>query len=168
VIALLVYDTLLTASREVTLIWTGGFWGYAVLYVAVRYSALSNRLMMILERLQWPGQSAKVTFSALRVYAISGKRIWLLIIVLCFGLVLPAAELVRPRASYDSPTLIEVRCSTVPDNRSICICIQSSARWLWRQQYHSPGCLSNVSTPMCGRVAADWREVAVCTRLHSV
>lgn len=107
-------------------------------------------------------------FSALRVYAISGKRLWLLIIVLCFGLVLPAAELVRPRPSYDSPAVVEVRCSAVPDNRFICVCIQSYARWLWRQQYHTPRCLSNVSTLMCGKVAADPREVAVCTRLRLV
>ncbi|KAI0628569.1 hypothetical protein C8Q77DRAFT_1146681 [Trametes polyzona] len=111
--ALLVYDTLLTARKEMALIWRKCSLGFAVLYCANRHSALLNRLLFVLERSHWVGQSrlscsiilwlealslvtawlAIAAFSALRAYALSGKRPWVLAVVLCFGLVLPVAEI---------------------------------------------------------------------------
>ncbi|KAI0821890.1 hypothetical protein BC628DRAFT_785475 [Trametes gibbosa] len=136
--ALLVYDTFLTAGREVSLIWTGpgGTWRLSVLYATNRYSALLNRLMIILERVEWPGQSKKVctailwldalflvitwlsiaAFSALRVYALGGKRLWLLMLVLCFALVLPAAEIIIDLSVfvYKTPRVGCGGSSTIP------------------------------------------------------
>ncbi|KAH9888060.1 hypothetical protein C8Q73DRAFT_712010 [Cubamyces lactineus] len=109
----LVYDTIITLDREVAQVWKGGSVWFAVLYGANRYCSIANRVMVILERIQWKGQTIQVcgivswldtvllvitwlaiaTFSALRVYALSGKRLWLLLVVLCFGLVLPVADL---------------------------------------------------------------------------
>ncbi|KAI0331737.1 hypothetical protein GY45DRAFT_558000 [Cubamyces sp. BRFM 1775] len=117
--AVLVYDTIVTLDREVAQVWKGGSVWFAVLYCANRYCAILNRLLVVLERMQWKGQTiqksfgtyscgviswldpvllvitwfAIATFSALRVYALSGKRLWLLLVVLCLGLVLPVADL---------------------------------------------------------------------------
>ncbi|KAI0353965.1 hypothetical protein OH77DRAFT_1362599, partial [Trametes cingulata] len=92
--ALLVYDTLLTMGREVVHVWHGGHCGFVLLYCANRYSALLNRVMVILERVAWSGMSDQAPFSALPIYALSGKRLWLLLVVSCIGMVLPAADMV--------------------------------------------------------------------------
>lgn len=40
--------------------WSEGHLGFSVLYCANRYAMLLNRLMLILERLRWTGQSQLV------------------------------------------------------------------------------------------------------------
>ncbi|KAI0758415.1 hypothetical protein BD413DRAFT_617170 [Trametes elegans] len=54
---LLVYDTSLTLGREVPQVWSGGSLGFSVLYVTTRYTAILNRVVVILERVSWDGQS---------------------------------------------------------------------------------------------------------------
>ncbi|OSD05125.1 hypothetical protein PYCCODRAFT_1289967 [Trametes coccinea BRFM310] len=137
----LVYDALLTFDREVAQVWKGNSRWFILLYCTNRYAAIVNRLMVILERIKWTGQTDKrhgphcpsevllayssfaielypsctviswldtsflivtwlsiATFSALRVYAISGRRLWLLLTVLSFGIVLPIVDVVSQNA----------------------------------------------------------------------
>ena len=61
-LVVLVYDTLVTLDREITQVWKGGSVWFAVLYCANRYCAIANRVMVILERVQWKGQTIQVCF----------------------------------------------------------------------------------------------------------
>ncbi|TBU25449.1 hypothetical protein BD311DRAFT_610465, partial [Dichomitus squalens] len=93
--AVLLYHTLLSFHREVHEIWSRGHVGTTCLYLAARYGAIANRLAMILTRSTWKDRTLEVTFSAIRVYALSDKKRWYALIVLMLGLCLPAVDLVR-------------------------------------------------------------------------
>ncbi|KAI0363166.1 hypothetical protein BV20DRAFT_188104 [Pilatotrama ljubarskyi] len=93
--ALLVYDTMLTMGREVTHVWQGRHFWFGLLYCTNSCTVLTW-LDVISLTITWLSIS---TFSALRVFALSGKRVWLLVVVLCFGLVLPAADLYQQATS---------------------------------------------------------------------
>ncbi|TBU43859.1 hypothetical protein BD309DRAFT_863461 [Dichomitus squalens] len=95
-IVVLLYDSLLTLHGEVCHVWSRGHIGTTGLYITARYGAIVNRLVVILTRLMWKGQTLQPVFSALRVYVLSDKQRWRVFIVMILGLCLPAVYLVRP------------------------------------------------------------------------
>ncbi|KAI0758416.1 hypothetical protein BD413DRAFT_309903 [Trametes elegans] len=94
---------------------------------------------------------AFVAFSALRVYALSGKRLWLLLVVLCFGVVLPAADL------YQQTTL-----TSYVSHSPLHGCDTSSSMSLRAYQLgHYCEGVDHCSRPpgACGHCAADIQSV---------
>ena len=59
-VAILLYDTVLTFQREVSQIWSRGHISATGLYVAARYGAIVNHLAMVLILSTWRGQSLQV------------------------------------------------------------------------------------------------------------
>ncbi|KAI9062130.1 hypothetical protein FKP32DRAFT_892512 [Trametes sanguinea] len=55
----LVYDAVLTFDREVAQVWKGNSVWFILLYCTNRYAAILNRVMVILERIRWEGQTDK-------------------------------------------------------------------------------------------------------------
>ncbi|KAI0646486.1 hypothetical protein C8Q79DRAFT_926435 [Trametes meyenii] len=108
------YDFLLTLGRERQHIWRRGFSRSVLLFYAARYSALSNAPFVVIDLTHWPTMSdssksiscgiitrvqmvldivllvASGVFSALRVYALSGRKLWLLVTIMSLALVNPA------------------------------------------------------------------------------
>lgn len=59
-VALLLYDTFLTIHKEVCHVWVRRHIVTTVLCILARYSAIANRLAVILVRFRWRGQSLQV------------------------------------------------------------------------------------------------------------
>ncbi|TBU28104.1 hypothetical protein BD311DRAFT_601877, partial [Dichomitus squalens] len=96
-VALLLYDSLLMCHREVRHMWSRGRIGTTIIYTGARYGSLVNRLVVVLVLSRWKGQITESipAFSALRAYALSGKRSWVLVVMILLGSVAPATEAVR-------------------------------------------------------------------------
>ncbi len=61
-IALTLYDTLLTIDREVNKIWTRGHATTTVIYIVARYSSILNHLALLFGVTRWRGQNIQVRF----------------------------------------------------------------------------------------------------------
>ncbi|KAI0325339.1 hypothetical protein GY45DRAFT_1261025 [Cubamyces sp. BRFM 1775] len=96
-LALFCFDYFLTLTREAQRIWKLKLAPSAIIFYCVRYPALFSTLFVILEQTRWSGISDEVNdipFSALRAYALSGQKRWVLATVLILGSVNPLISLV--------------------------------------------------------------------------
>ncbi|KAI0717024.1 hypothetical protein C8Q76DRAFT_795254 [Earliella scabrosa] len=158
----LFYDSILSLPREVALVWSRGLTGFTLLYVTNRYSAILHRLFTILQSMRW-GQtlelfrphlvfdvfswSAIATFSAFRMYALTGRRMWLSVVTMLLGLVLPAVDLY-------------VRAISTPNIRSpFAGCGADAAITLGTYRIRK---LIRANCHVC--LSADWIEVATSAR----
>ncbi|KAH9899284.1 hypothetical protein C8Q73DRAFT_787183 [Cubamyces lactineus] len=134
-IALFCYDYCLTLGREVRLVWKRRFSASSILYYTVRYSAVFNVVLFVMDMTPWKGMSdwpyhscgilvhmdmffdvvvliGAAVFSALRVFALWNRNPWIFSGVLFLGMVIPVISIYTfAQMQIDASTMPFPSCS---------------------------------------------------------
>ncbi|KAF9807181.1 hypothetical protein IEO21_08340 [Rhodonia placenta] len=115
---LLLFDCLISLGQEVHVVWGRKLTGASILYLLLRYSAVSNAIFVIVALSNSACQAAlclvmtiaQTTLSAFRVYAIQGGRWEVALLVMTIGLVPVATNI---WGLYEQkPTIVFGFCTT--------------------------------------------------------